>query len=196
MLNNNITSIVILLMIGNIIYVTYSFVVKKNYYENIFITIAIFTAALVIQPINASFKFNAKYGFSILDLMYYGIILYVILVAVLRNNNFFMINMSWNQFYKIIKEIFRKKGIDTYYRIPTIYINDSTSKIELSMNLVANSVIMVKFTDIENVIDLKELKNMINEELKLINKNEFKSSRYFYLLINVIMTIMLLTNLK
>ncbi|MGB5823209.1 MAG: hypothetical protein WBH44_03985 [Proteocatella sp.] len=195
-MNNNVTSIVMILMVVNMTYVAYSFVFKKNYYENIFITIAIFTAALVIEPINASFKFNAKYGFSILDLMYYGIILYVILASVLRNNNFFMINMSWDQFYKIIKEIFRKKGIDTYYRIPTIYINDTTSKIELRMNLAANSVIMVKFTDIESVIDLKELKKMINQEFNSMNKNEFKSSRYFYLLINVIMTILLLSNLK
>lgn len=195
-MNNNITSIVVILMLANIIYVTYSFFLKKNYYENIFITIAIFTAALVIQPINASFKFNEKYGYSIIDLIYYGIILYVIVASVLRNNNFFMINMSWEKFYKIIKEIFRKKGIDTYYRIPTIYINDSSSKIELSMNLVANSVIMVKFTEIESIITLKELKKMINEEFNAMDRKEFRSAKYFYLLMNLIVTILLLLNLK
>lgn len=193
---SNITAIVMVLLIVNMIYVVYSFLFKKNYYENVFITIAVFMAALVIQPINASFKFNAKYGFSILDLFYYGLILYVILASVLRNNNFFMINMSWDQFYKIIKEIFRKKGVDVYYRIPTIYINESAAKIELSMNLVANSVIMVKFTGVGDVINLKELKKMINHEFDMTEHAEFKSSRYFYPLVNICITVLLLFNLR
>ena len=37
-----------------------------------------------MRPIKASFAFNAKYGFSILDLIYYAIIGYLILVAVLE----------------------------------------------------------------------------------------------------------------
>lgn len=195
-MSDKITFVVASLLVFNLGYVIYSFLFKRNYYENVFITIAIFFSALVIHPINASFKFNAKYGFSIIDLLYYGIILYMILVSVFRNNNFFMINMPWDKFYKVIKEVFRKKGIDTHYRIPTIYINDSKAKIELKMNLFSNNVIIVKFTSVSEVIDLLELKSMLNKEVESFEDNEFRSAKYFYLVINIFMTILLLLTLK
>lgn len=195
-MNDNITFGVALLLIINMIYVMYSFLFKKNYYENIFITMAVFISALVINPINASFKFNAKYGFSIIDLGYYGIILYLILVSVFRNNNFFMINMPWEVFYKSVKEVFRKKGIDTHYRIPTIYINESKAKIELKMNLFSNNVIIVKFTSVDQIIDISEFKKMINKEIEVLGDKDFRNAKYFYLIINVIMTVLLLITLK
>lgn len=195
-MNDNITFGVALLLIINMIYVMYSFLFKKNYYENIFITMAVFISALVINPVNASFKFNAKYGFSIIDLGYYGIILYLILVSVFRNNNFFMINMPWEIFYKSVKEVFRKKGIDTHYRIPTIYINESKAKIELKMNLFSNNVIIVKFTSVDQIIDISEFKKMINKEIEVLGDKDFKNAKYFYLIVNVIMTVLLLVTLK
>lgn len=195
-MNDNITFGVALLLVINMVYVMYSFLFKKNYYENIFITMAIFISALVINPVNASFKFNAKYGFSIIDLGYYGIILYLILVSVFRNNNFFMINMPWEVFYKSVKEVFRKKGIDTHYRIPTIYINESKAKIELKMNLFSNNVIIVKFTSVDEIIDISEFKKMINIEIEALGDKEFRNAKYFYLIINVIMTVLLLVTLK
>lgn len=195
-MNDNITFGVALLLVINMVYVMYSFLFKKNYYENIFITMAIFISALVINPVNASFKFNAKYGFSIIDLGYYGIILYLILVSVFRNNNFFMINMPWEVFYKSVKEVFRKKGIDTHYRIPTIYINESKAKIELKMNLFSNNVIIVKFTSVDEIIDISEFKKMINMEIEALGDKEFRNAKYFYLIINVIMTVLLLVTLK
>lgn len=193
-MNNSLMNLGILIVIANLGYVVYSFLFKKNYYENIFITLAICVAALVVEPINASFKFNAKYGFSILDLIYYGVIIYLLVTAVIRNNNFFMFNMSWDRFYKIIKEVFRKKGIDTYYRMPTIYLENTNAKIELSMNLFSSNVIMVKFTNISSVINLKELVKAISEEFNKLEKKEYKSSRYFYLFANVLITILLLAN--
>ncbi len=195
-MSDKITFVVALLLILNMAYVMYSFLFKRNYYENVFITLAVFFSALVIHPINASFKFNAKYGFSIIDLVYYGIILYLILASVFRNNNFFMINMSWDKFYKITKEVFRKKAIDTHYRIPTIYINDSKAKIELKMNLFSNNVIIVKFTSVNEVIEISEFKKMLNKEIETLEDSEFKSAKYFYLVINVVMTILLLVTLR
>lgn len=195
-MNDNITFGVVLLLIINMVYVMYSFLFKKNYYENIFITMAVFISALVINPINASFKFNAKYGFSIIDLGYYGIILYLILVSVFRNNNFFMINMPWEIYYKSVKEVFRKKGIDTHYRIPTIYINESKAKIELKMNLFSNNVIIVKFTSVDQIINISEFKKMINKEIEFLGDKDFRNAKYFYLIMNVIMTVLLLITLK
>ncbi len=195
-MSDKITFIVAILLILNMAYVMYSFLFKRNYYENVFITIAVFFSALVIHPINASFKFNAKYGFSIIDLVYYGIILYLILASVFRNNNFFMINMPWENFYKTTKEVFRKKGIDTHYRIPTIYINDSKAKIELKMNLFSNNVIIVKFTSVSEVVEISEFKKMLNKEIETLEDREFKSAKYFYLVMNVVMTILLLVTLR
>lgn len=195
-MSDKITFVVAILLILNMAYVMYSFLFKRNYYENVFITIAVFFSALVIHPINASFKFNAKYGFSIIDLVYYGIILYLILASVFRNNNFFMINMPWENFYKTTKEVFRKKGIDTHYRIPTIYINDSKAKIELKMNLFSNNVIIVKFTSVSEVVEISEFKKMLNKEIETLEDREFKSAKYFYLVMNVVMTILLLVTLK
>ncbi|WP_028828994.1 hypothetical protein [Proteocatella sphenisci] len=191
-MSNNITTIVAVLIAVNLIYVIYSCIVKKNYYENIFITTSVFIGAFIMRPIKASFAFNAKYGFSILDLIYYAIIGYIILVSVLRNNNFFMINMSWEAFYKVVKEVFRKKGVDTYYRIPVIYIDGSKAKIELSMNLFAKNVIMVKFTGVSSVVKLKELKKMLNDEFRVDYAKEFKKSKYFYLIFNILMTVLIL----
>lgn len=195
-MSDKITFVVAILLILNMAYVMYSFLFKRNYYENVFITIAVFFSALVIHPINASFKFNAKYGFSIIDLVYYGIILYLILASVFRNNNFFMINMPWENFYKTTKEVFRKKGIDTHYRIPTIYINDSKAKIELKMNLFSNNVIIVKFTSVSEVVEISEFKKMLNKEIETLEDREFKSAKYFYLVMNVVMTILLLVTLR
>ena len=191
-MSSRITTIVAVLVAVNLVYVIYSFFVKKNFYENIFITTSVFIGAFIMRPIKASFAFNAKYGFSILDLIYYAIIGYLILVSVLRNNNFFMINMSWEAFYKLIKEVFRKKGIDTYYRVPVIYISGSKAKIELRMNLFAKNVIMVKFTGVSSVIELSELKRMLNEEFRNGYAKQFKKSRYFYLFVNILMTVLIL----
>ena len=195
-MSDNITLGVAILLMLNMVYVIYLFLFKKNYYENIFITTSIFISALIIHPINASFKFNAKYGFSIIDLGYYGIILYLILASVFRNNNFFMVNMPWDNFYKLVKEVFRKKGIDTHYRIPTIYIEDSKAKMELKINLCSKSVIIVKFTSLNEVIDISEFKKMLNKEIEISGDNEFKHAKYFYLAVNAVMTLLLLITLR
>lgn len=193
-MNNYIMTIGVILIIANLVYVVYSFIFKKSYYDNIFITLAICIVALVMEPINASFKFNAKYGFSILDLVYYGLIMYAIVTAVIRNNNFYMFNMSWETFYKIIKEVFRKKGIDIYYRMPTIYIENTNAKIELGMNLFSNNVIMVKFTNVSSIINLKELVKATSQEFNKLDTKEYKTARYFYLFANIFITILLLAN--
>lgn len=181
----------IVLLVGNICYIIYTFAKKKVYYDNLFITFAIYFSALIVEPISASIKFNTKYGYEVIDLLYFGIIAYIIVISILRNNNFFMYNISWEKYYRIIKEIFRKKEIDTYYRKPTIYIGNGEGNISHSLNLFSKKVIIVKFKGVESLMDLDELKSKFVEQ-----KLEVGIARYYYLVINIIITFILLLNVR
>lgn len=180
-----------ILLLGNIIYVSYIFWKKRIYYDNLFITFAIYFTALVVEPISASIKFNTKYGYEIIDLFYLGVIVYIIMNAILRNNHFFMYNMTWENFYSRIKEVLRKRGIDTYYRKPTIYIGNGEASISHSLNLFSKKVIVVKCTDLHSIIDMNDLKSDMLEY-----DADDKFARYYYLLINLILTIILLVNIR
>lgn len=180
-----------ILLIGNILYVIYTFFRKKIYYDNLFITSAIYFTALVIEPISASIKFNTKYGYEVIDIFYFGVIGYIIVIAILRNNNYFMYNMDWDKFYANVKEILHKKGIETYYRKPTIYLGNGEASISHSMNLFSKRVIVVKCAGLDSVQELGDFKlDMMEYGL------EDKLSRYYYLLINVVLTIILLLNIR
>ncbi|MDO4710964.1 MAG: hypothetical protein Q4A75_03220 [Peptostreptococcaceae bacterium] len=180
-----------ILLICNIIYVIYTSIKKKVYYDNIFITFAIYFTALIVEPISASIKFNTKYGYEVIDLFYFAMIGYIIVIAILRNNNFFMYNMAWDRFYGIVKEILHKKGIETYYRKPTIYLGNGEASISHSMNLFSKRVIVVKISGLDSVQELGDLKTDI-----MNHKTDDKLSKYYYLLINVVLTVVLLLNIR
>ncbi len=178
-------------LVCNLIYVIYTFATKKTYYDSIFITCTIYFSALMIEPIGASIKFNSKYGYEVVDLFYFGMIVYIIMLAIFRNNNYFMYNMQWENFYSEIKEIFRRKEIDTYYRQPTIYLGNAEASISHSLNLFSKKVIIVRFQDVDNLIDISEIKAAFAEI-----QPEERISRYYYLFINIILTIILLVNIR
>lgn len=186
----------IALLIANIGYVSYSFFVKKTYYDNLFITAAIYFSALIVEPISASIKFNSKYGYEIVDLFYFGVILYVIIIAIVRNNNYIMYNLTWESFYDITKEIFHKRGLESYYRQPTIYIGNGEASITSVAEFFSKKVIIVKYDSISSVMSIDELHADIREYGR---KEEYRKERYvgiYYFLINVAATIILLANLK
>ena len=179
----------ITLLVGNILYIFYVFAKKRVYYNKLLLTFAIYFFALIVEPINASVKFNVKYGFGILDLLYLGIILYIIMRALLSNNVYFMYNMPWDEFYKIIKEVFRREDVNTYYRDPVIYINDGEASITYSASLFSKQIIIVKIKGLQYVMTQELLTEKILE-----HKSNFGIARYYYLLINLLITIILLVN--
>ena len=48
-MSSRITTIVAVLVAVNLVYVIYSFFVKKNFYENIFITTSVFIGAFIMS---------------------------------------------------------------------------------------------------------------------------------------------------
>lgn len=179
------------LLIANIVYVLYSFAFKKSHYENLFITFAIYFSAFIVDPISASIKFNSKYGYEVMDILYFGIIIYILVMAIVRNNNFFMYNKTWESFYDATKEIFRKRGIDSYFRYPTIYVGNGEASITHIVGLFSKRVIIVKYEAISSVIDIGELNAAIREQ-----SESDKVARYYYLIVNLIITTILLVNLR
>ncbi len=159
----------ITLLVGNILYIFYVFAKKRVYYDKLLLTFAIYFFALIVEPINASVKFNVKYGFGILDLLYLGIILYIIMRALLSNNVYFMYNMPWDEFYKIIKEVFRRENVNTYYRDPVIYINDGEASITYSASLFSKQIIIVKIKGLQYVM----MQELLTEKI-LEHKSNFE----------------------
>lgn len=148
-------------------------------YENIFITTSVFIGAFIMRPIKASFAFNAKYGFSILDpdilcdnrVSYSG--------CRAQEQQLLYDKHVMGSLLQAYKGNFQKESIDTYYRVPVIYISGSKAKIELRMNLFAKNVIMVKFTGVSSVIELSEPKRSApNEEFRNVMQSNSKKSRY------------------
>ncbi len=178
------------LMIANMCYVIYAFAKKKIYYDNLLVSFTIYFMALIVEPISASIKFNTKYGYEVIDLFYFGIILYIVITAILRNNVFFMYNMTWDEFYLVVKEIFRKRQIDTYYRKPTIYFENGEASISHSFNFITKKVIIVKCKDITSIISLEEMK-----EAMMAEKAQYQLPRFYYLAANLILTIILMLNI-
>lgn len=180
---------IILLLSGNILYVISTFIKRKIYFDKLLFTFVIYFCALIVEPVSATIKFNVKYGFGILDLLYIGVILYIIFMAITSNNIFFFYNMSWEEFYKISKEIFRREGINTYYREPTIYINNGEATISNSLSLFSKKAIIIKIKGL-NYIMPQELfsKKMLEYNITLSKSN------YYYLIANVVITIILLLN--
>lgn len=181
----------IALIILNMIYVLYSFFKKKLYYENILITFAIIFMGFVVEPISVSMKFNTKYGYEFVDFIFIGIVIYVIVLSILRNNNFFMYNMSWEEFYDAIKEVLRKREIDFYYRKPTIFLGNDDAGITHIMDLFSKRVIIVKKKGLEDIINLNDFRTEILKECRLS-----KFSRLYYLVINIVLTVILLLNVR
>ena len=177
-------------LIVNLGYVFYAFMKKRIYYDNLLISFTIYFMALIVEPISASIKFNTKYGYEVIDLFYFGIIFYIIITAILRNNVFFMYNMTWEEFYSVIKEVFRRRGTDIYYRKPTIYFENEEASISHSFNLFSKKVIIVKYKNLSSVISLEELKKAMTEE-----KIEYQLPRFYYLVINLLLTAILLLNI-
>lgn len=180
---------VIVLLILNMAYIFYGFTKKKIYYDKLLLTFAIYFSALIIEPVSASVKFNVKYGFGILDFLYMAIIIYIVIMAIQSNNIYFMYNISWSDFYKIVKEVFRREGINTYFRDPTIYIKDGEALISLSATLFSKRLIIVKIKGLQHIMNQNDFAEKILEQ-----KPNFTLSRYYYLIINIVITIILLIN--
>ena len=179
----------IFLLSGNIIYVIYVFMKKRIYHDKLLLTFAIYFCALIIEPVSASIKFNVKYGFGVIDFLYMGVLIYIIFMAIVRNNIFFFYNMSWEEFYKVTKEVFRREGINTYYREPTIYIDNGEATISNSVNLFSKKAIIVKIKGLQDIMPQDILSKKMQEY-----KINFGMSKYYYLALNLIITMILLLN--
>lgn len=181
--------IMIFLLTGNIIYVIYVFIKKRIYHDKLLLTFAIYFCALIIEPVSASIKFNVKYGFGIIDFLYLGALVYIVFIAIIRNNIFFFYNMSWEEFYKVTKEVFRREGVNTYYREPTIYINNGEATITNSAVLFSKKAIIVKIKGLNDIMPQETFSEKMQEY-----KINFGISKYSYLGLNIVITAILLLN--
>ena len=181
--------IMIFLLTGNIIYVIYVFIKKRIYHDKLLLTFAIYFCALIIEPVSASIKFNVKYGFGIIDFLYLGALVYIVFIAIIRNNIFFFYNMSWEEFYKVTKEVFRREGVNTYYREPTIYINNGEATITNSAVLFSKKAIIVKTKGLNDIMPQETFSEKMQEY-----KINFGISKYSYLGLNIVITAILLLN--
>lgn len=181
--------LILFLLTGNLVHIIRSTISKKIFYDKLLLTFAIYFGALIAEPVTASIKFNVKYGFGILDILYLGVLSYILIIAVIRNNIFFYFTMSWDDFYRAAKEVFRREEINIYYRTPTIYVENGEASISNSGNLSSKNATIVKIKGLNEIISTESFAKKMCEYSKIP-----RISRYNYLLLNIIITFILVVN--
>lgn len=183
-------SIAVFLLI-NISYIIYSFFNNKVYYDNVLASFAIYFIALFAEPITISMKFNAKYGFEMVELIYIGIILYIVFIAIFANNNYIIYNLSRNQFSNSMKTLLGLKNKEYYLSKDKIYIENDDINVAFVTSIFYNNAILLKSKNISQFLESEGFNKKIASKKKYNN-----TSRFYYLAINIIITIILLINLR
>ncbi len=193
-MQNNLSIAVLILLLLNIIYIFYMFIVNKAYYQNFFFTLCIYFIALIEGPATESIKFSLKYGFSVVELMYALIVIIFILAIIISNNSTVIYNCTWKDFYASSKEIFRRNKIGIYYIDPSLYLEDRDSRLRLVYKTMYSSMIFVKLHKIEYIEEIKNFSDEIKKELEE-KKAISQRSRYSYFFINLFLTIVFIVNI-
>lgn len=193
-MQNNLSIAVLALLLLNIIYIFYMFLVNKAYYRNFFFSLCIYFIGLIEGPATKSIRFSLKYGFSVVELMYALMVIIFILGIIISNNSTVIYNCTWKDFYASTKEIFRRNKIGIYYLDPSVYIEDRDSRLRLVYKIMYSSMIFVKLYKMEQVEEIKNFSDEIKKEL-LERKALSQRSRYSYLMINFLLTIVLILNI-
>lgn len=179
------------LLILNLLYILYAFVKHKVYYGNSLISCAIYFSALCIDPISVSIKFNSKYGYEAVELIYMLVIFYIIIMAIISNNNYMVYNMKWKDLKNNILDFLESEGKESYLFEDTIYIGNDDVTIKKILLFFSGYTSIVRVKRIESIFDKKKF------DAKMIAEKKYeKPSRFYYLLLNLVITIVLLLNLR
>lgn len=180
-----------ILLFMNLIYITYTFIFKKVYYGNTLISFAIYFTALFIEPVSVSIKFNSKYGYEVVEIIYILIIIYIISISIISNNNYIVYNVKWKNLKKYIVRFLKENQREVYQTEDSIYIENYDSSIKRIFSIFRGNTTIIKVKGINGVFDKKKFDDKIRND----NKYE-KISRFYYLIFNVFITIVLLLNLR
>lgn len=193
-MHNNLSFIVLALLLLNIIYIFYMFLVYKAYYNNFFFALCIYFIGLIEGPATESIRFSLKYGFSVVELMYALMVIIFILGIIISNNSTVIYNCTWKDFYTSAKEIFRRNKIGIYYLDPSVYLEERDSRLRLVYKIMYSSMIFVKLHKMEQVEEINDFSDEIKKEL-IEKKALSQRSRYSYFLINLFITVILILNI-
>jgi len=182
-------------LIINILYVTYMFFRVKVYYENFFLSLCVYFLSLITPSFIGIFKFNLKYGFSLVELGYGIMVIIFIFILILRNNSVIIFNVSWEDFYSAVKEVLRRNKIQTFYVKPTLYVEGKETMVKMIYSVLNDNMILVKYfrvdeLELEGVFLEKVREELLKEDVKISQR-----ARYTYFAGNLILTALLLANI-
>ncbi|WP_209658107.1 hypothetical protein [Acetoanaerobium pronyense] len=155
----------------------------------------VYFLSLITPSFIGIFKFNLKYGFSLVELGYGFMVIIFIFILILRNNSVIIFNVNWEEFYSAVKEVLRRNKIQTFYVKPTLYVEGKETMIKMIYSVLNDNMILVKYSRVDEL----ELDGVFLDEIRLeLLKEKVKISqraRYTYFVGNLILTALLLANI-